>query len=162
VRRLGGVYPKNFVRGQRTIAGTMIFTLFNTHVLSDILDRSLSYYNTGRIDKDMYIDSTMLLDQLPPLDISLIFANEYGSISHMGLWGVEFASEGGTFSIEDMFSEVTVQYMARDLDPLRIFAQRELDDQGILLDELGGKYRALTASQLAKERRTVLRRNPFI
>lgn len=156
VRRLGSVYPKSFGRGQRTIAGTMIFTLFNTYVLSKLMEKSLHYYSTGQMDKDFYTDSTVLLDQLPPLDISLVAANEYGAISHMGLYGVEFVSDGGTFSIEDIFSEVTVQYVARDFDPLRVVGKRQLDDKGIV-----NKWTAKTASLLADDNAHLLRRNPF-
>ena len=135
----------------------MIFTLFNTHVLSELLEMNLSYYNTGQMrDKDFYTDTTVLIDQLPPLDISLLLANEYGSVSRMGLYGVEFLQEGGTFSIEDLFSEVTVQYVARDLDPMRILMQRDLDDKGVLKT-----FSPKTASQLNDENSTVLRRNPW-
>jgi len=157
IRTLGSVYPTTFVRGPRTIGGSMIFTIFNEHVLSNILDKSLRYYNTGNLDKDIYVDSTMMVDQLPPLDISIIFANEYGSVSHMGLWGVQFLQEGGTFSIEDIFSESPMQYVAQDIDPMRTVGQRELDDSGVI-----NKWRAQTASQLANDQGHLLRRNPWM
>lgn len=101
----------------------------------------------------------MLADQLPPLDISLIFANEYGAISHMMFYGVEFFQEGGTFSIEDIYSENVVQYIARDIDPMRIVEQRDIDGQGIT------KEWATTASKMLREKQILAhltRRNPFI
>jgi len=101
-----------------------------------------------------------LIDQLPPLDISLIFANEYGAISHMGIWGVEFMQEGATFSIEDIFSESVVQYVARDLDPMRLVSKREKNGQGV--DPTWSK----TASNLSYEKANlnahITRRNPYI
>jgi len=160
VRTLGSVYPRAYVRGPRTIGGYMIFTVFNQHALADILKLNLRLYNTGVSDHDKFQYTTALSDQLPPLDISLIFANEYGSISHMGLWGVEFLQEGGTFSIEDIFSENVIQYVARDIDPLRLVDRREVDGQGIR-EEWG-----VTASHLLgskqRENNTIYRRNQFI
>jgi len=156
VRTLGSVYPRGVTRGPRSIAGSMIFTYFNKHALSELLEAGLHYYSTGNIDKDIFLDSTMLLDQLPPLDISLVFANEYGAISHMGLWGIEFLQEGSTFSIEDVFSECVVQYIGRDFDPMRVSTTRELDDQGVTR-----KWVAKKASQLAQEKSALFRRDPW-
>ncbi len=161
VRTLGSVYPRSYTRGPRTISGTMIFTVFHQHVLSEIIDLNLGYYSTGTTDHDRHLYTTNLADQLPPLDISLVFANEYGAISHMGVWGVEFGQEGGTFSIEDIYSESVVQYYARDLDPMRLVHQRKLDHHGVT-DEW-----TKTASQLLKQRTSrldghLIRRNPYI
>lgn len=161
VRTLGSVYPRAYTRGPRSIAGSMIFTVFHEHVFHELMKLNLRYYNTGTSDFDRYAYTTMLSDQLPPLDISFVFANEYGSISHMGLYGVEFFQEGGTFSIEDIYTENTIQYVARDIDPMRIVDQREIDGQGIT------KQWTQTASDMLREKKvmsnaTVYRRNPFI
>lgn len=167
VRFLGSVYPRAYVRGPRTIAGSMIFTMFDKHAFQDILNWGLSPYSTGHVenDHDYYLDSTMLIDQLPPLDITLMFANEYGSTSYMNLYGVEFQSEGGTFSIEDLFSESVVQYVARDIDPIRDTLQRTTDQE---TNALSDKYKPKTASQLRREDfadqdlAIIKRRNPYI
>jgi len=160
VRTLGSVYPRGFVRGPRTIAGSMVFTVFHKHVLSDILALNLKFYNTGTSDHDKYLYTSNLPDQLPPLDISLVFANEYGSVSHMGIWGVEFVQEGVTFSIEDIFTENVVQYVARDLDPMRVVDKREVDGHGIREEW------STTASQLNRDKNfeedVNIRRNQFI
>jgi hypothetical protein len=167
IRFLGSVYPRAYVRGPRTIAGSMIFTMFDRHAFQDILDWGLSPYSTGHkeADHDYYRDTTMLIDQLPPLDITLMFANEFGSVSYMNLYGVEFQSEGGTFSIEDLFSESVVQYVARDIDPIRDTLKRETDVETNALTE---KYKPKTASQLRREEyadhemAVIKRRNPYI
>jgi len=161
VRSLGSVYARGFTRGGRTISGSMVFTVFYEHVLHEVLKLNLRYKNTGTTDTDPYLATTMIPDQLPPLDITLLFANEYGAISTMSLYGVEFFNEGGTFSIEDIYSETTMQYVARDLDPMRSVAQREIDNQGVSED-----WQA-TASDMLQEKRYVenghvYRRNPFI
>jgi hypothetical protein len=156
VRTLGSVYPKTYVRGPRTIGGSMVFTVFNQHVLAEILNVDVSAYNTGARDFDRYQYTTNLSDQLPPLDFTLLFANEYGAISYMGLYGVEFVQEGGTFSIEDIFSESVIQYVARDLDPLRGVMAANRGRNGI---QQGW---GMTASQLSNEQSVATRRNNFI
>jgi hypothetical protein len=164
VRTLGAVYPRGFTRGGRTIGGTMVFTMFHQHVLYEILKLNPKYYNTGTSDFDNFLYTTNLSDQLPPLDISLICANEYGMISYMGLYGVEFVQEGGTFSIEDIFSESVIQYVARDIDLLRPVEARAHNAQGVSNDYVA------TASGLLNEANSragdiegvAVRRNPFI
>jgi len=160
VRTLGSVYPRAYVRGPRTIGGSMVFTIFHQHVLHEILALNLGMFSTGTSDHDNFRYSTNLADQIPPIDISLIFANEYGAISHMGLWGVEFVQEGGTFSTEDIFSESQMQYVARDLDPMRLVNTRKTDGQGVTIAS------TKTASNLLYEQhdlnRHLTRRDPFI
>lgn len=155
VRTLGSVYPKTYVRGPRTIGGSMVFTIFHQHVLHELLDLDMRYYSTGTGDFDKYQYSTNLPDQLPPFDVTLLFANEYGAISYMGLYGIEFVQEGGTFSIEDIFSESVVQYVARDIDPLRTVMVADRNSQGITTT-----YK--TASSLSSEKDVARRRNMFI
>lgn len=120
VRAFGKVYPSGVCRGQRTIAGSMIFTVFQEHVLYELLDAHPS-------DFDATAFTSALLDQIPPMDITIVFANEYGYISRMALYGVEFVNEGQTMSIEDIITENAVNYIARDFDPLRAVGQRRLD-----------------------------------
>jgi hypothetical protein len=161
VRTLGSVYPRAFTRGPRTISGTMIFTVFYEHVFHELMKANLRYFNTGTSDYDRHLYTSMLPDQLPPIDISLICANEYGSISHMGIFGVEFFQEGGTFSIEDIYSEATVQYIARDLDPMRTVDRRTIDSHGVADTWTDTASDMLTSEDIGSAG-TVLRRNPFI
>lgn len=143
-----------------TIGGSMIFTVFHQHVLHELLALNLGMFSTGTSDHDNFRYSTNLADQVPPIDISLVFANEYGAISHMGIWGLEFVQEGGTFSIEDIFSESQVQYVARDLDPMRLVNSRKIDSQGVTTQW------TKTASNLLYEQQGLTehlrRRDPFI
>lgn len=116
VRALGYGYPRSFTRGPRTISGSLIFTVFNQHVLYEVMDR---------INQDTSRDtSTALIDQLPRFDITITFANEFGSASSMAIHGVELYSEGATMSIEDLLTENVVQYNAQDLTPMTRDADR--------------------------------------
>lgn len=157
VRFLGSVYPRGITRGPRSIAGTMIFTIFHEHVFHEIMALNLRQYNTGTSDYDKFTYTTMLIDQLPPVDISMVFANEYGAISHMGLFGVEFFQEGGTFSVQDIYSENVIHYIARDIDPMRLVSQRAIDGQG-MTDE----WSTTASDMLLDNSGHIKRRNPFI
>jgi hypothetical protein len=48
----------------------------------------------------------------------LIFHNEYGHKSIIRLYGVEFITEGQVHSINDLYTENTMQYVARDIDTM--------------------------------------------
>lgn len=161
VRTLGSVYPRAFTRGPRTVSGTMIFTVFYEHVLHEVMALNLRYHSTGTSDNDNYLQTTMLPDQLPPLDLTLIFANEYGAISTMGLYGVEFFQEGGTFSIEDLYTENVISYVARDIDPIRAVGQRKIDGQGVT-EAWKETASDMLRTKQAMQNGHIYRRNPFI
>lgn len=140
VRACGSVYPKAFTRGPREIAGSMVFTVFNEDVLYDLMEAHAS-------DFDGVSFTSALLDQLPPLDITVSFANEYGSVSRMGIYGVEFQADGQIMSIEDMITERTVNYVARDIDPMRSVATPKFDEVSAQL----GREQGVRASDLLLE-----------
>lgn len=132
IRTCGRVYPVSYSRGGRTVGGTIVFTVFNEHVLYELLEAHPS-------DFDAMSFSAALLDQMPPMDITIAFANEYGQLSRMGLLGVEFIAEGQVMSIEDIMTENTVHYVARDIDPMRSVAKRRLQDEtNIMVSEWTG------------------------
>ena len=132
VRSLGTVYPKGITRGPRSIAGSMIFTVFNKHVLYELLD-------VHPTDFDATAFTTAILDQLPPIDITVAFANEYGHVSRMAIYGVDFITDGQVMSIEDLFTENTVQYKALDFDPMRSVGSRKIDNVSNMLQKTMGK-----------------------
>lgn len=164
VRACGSVYPKGFTRGPRQIAGSLVFTVFNEHVLYEFLEAHSS-------DFDATAFTSALMDQLPPVDILLSFANEYGQVSRMTIYGVEFVNEGQTMSIEDILTENVVQFVARDYDPMRAVSQRELDKNSILVAQSQPKrasdllleedYKAFK-DNISPFERFSRRRNPFL
>ena len=91
----------------------MIFTIFNEHALSRLVRAMGNSRTYGERDTEL---STLLPDQLPPIDLTLVFANEYGSLSDLRLYGVEFVTDGQVFSIEDLLSESTMNFVCRDAD----------------------------------------------
>ncbi len=111
IRTLGHVNPRGFVKGARTIAGSMIFTQFNEYAFY----RIESYRKILSDNKGYYAP---LADMLPPFDIVFTFFNEYGLAAKMKIFGVTLVDEGGTMSIDDLITEQTYTYMARGLQPL--------------------------------------------
>jgi len=113
VRTLGRSYAKCYTAGQRTIAGSITFVVFNRDPFWEIL----KYLREDtQVPSDKY--STPVGDNIPPFNLILWFSNEYGHKSIMTLFGVEFTQEGQVHSINDIYSEKTVQYVARDYNIL--------------------------------------------
>jgi hypothetical protein len=110
VRACGYINAKGHARGSRTIAGTMVLTPFTV----DILYRFL-YNQTADISKDSFYVKP---DQLPPFDLTILFADELGNCSSRRLLGVDCVTDGTVYSTNDMFVEQTISYMATDFTPL--------------------------------------------
>lgn len=115
VRACGNSYAKGYTRGPRTIAGSMIFTVFHEHALAQLIRRMAKSTSYGERDPDI---SSLIADQLPPLDMTVVMANEYGQRSVFRLFGLEFVNDGVTYSIEDLLSENVITWVARDMDVL--------------------------------------------
>lgn len=112
VRIIGHVNPVGFIKGPRMISGSLIFTVFD-HYAFYRLQRSRQYIGAGMFP---------LADMLPPFDVVITFANEYGRLSKMKILGVTIVDEGGTMSIDDLITEQTFTYMARGIQPMVRFA----------------------------------------
>lgn len=110
VRTLGRTYAKSYVSGGATIAGSLVFTVFDTHVLDAVRREVVSEVQAAGGQ------SSPLTQQLPPFDITIFFQNEYGHSSYMRIYGVEISDEAQTHSINDIYSENVMQYVARDID----------------------------------------------
>lgn len=135
VRAWGYINPKGVARSGRTIAGTMVMTKFTADVLMGFLQAHV----IRETSKDSYY---MKVDQLPPFNLSLIFTNEYGYASYQRLLGVEFVTEGNVYSVQDMITEQTVTYLAKDFTPL-------------LPLNLSGFFNPAVASPASSKERTV-------
>ncbi len=120
VRTLGRVNPKGFTRGSRTIAGSLIFTIFDRNALWDIL-------TTNRNDPPDTPGHSPLIDQIPPIDITITFQNEMGYMAAMRIYGIEIVDEGQTMSIDDIITENVMSYIARDIT---VMAPSNLDSTG--------------------------------
>lgn len=59
------------------------------------------------------------VDQIPPFDITVIGANEYGATVSMRVLGVELLNEGTGVSVDDIMLEQQMTYVARAMSPWR-------------------------------------------
>ena len=133
VRSLGYSNPMGFVKGPRTIAGSLIFTQFNIYAFY-----RLQYFRR-LVNNGLF----PLADSLPPFDIVLSFGSEYGSFGSMKIFGVNIVDEGGTMSIEDLVIEQTYTFMARGIQPLMPTVPTGLQNIKFNYDEEGKNSRSV-------------------
>ena len=109
VRVIGSVNALDYVMGQRTIAGSLVFAVFDQHFATEMFK-----------DLEEATGKTFFLpDELPALDITITFANEYGRQSRMAIYGVRIINEGQVMSINDLYTENTYQFVATAMEPLK-------------------------------------------
>jgi hypothetical protein len=82
----------------------------------------------GGIASDQELASAWYVDQIPPFDVTLAAANEYGALSSMRIFGVELLNEGYGVSIDDIVSEQQFTYIARTLIGWTPIPSRALED----------------------------------
>jgi len=104
VRTLGRVSAKDYTRGQRTIAGSMNFAVFQSHELMDFLRKGQPNEN-----------NIVILDQLPKFNLMLVMINEYGGASILHLFGVTISTESQQTSVEDLALMNNVTFYAEDI-----------------------------------------------
>lgn len=109
VRVLGDMNMKGMVFGNRTIAGSMVFTVFDRHWAQQMTQEYLKAIGSS---------AHALMDEMPGFNITISMANEYGDVSRLALYGVSFVNEGQVMSIQDIYTENTYQFYAKDLDYL--------------------------------------------
>lgn len=107
VRTLGRSMPKGFTRGPRTIAGSLIFAVFDRRALWELSK-----------DRNNVTKRVAIADSLPGFDIILYFTNEYGHESTLALYNMQIIDEGQSHSVQDMYIENTMGYIAQDIDLL--------------------------------------------
>ena len=161
---MGSADPRSFSRGKRGIAGTLVFILFDRHVL---LSQLGGYEHSGglkfqsdkddirpefrpevtnvaggsglgailqgttgtspadtiqnqesslsSVGSDQELARAWYTDQIPPFDVTLAAANEYGALAVMRIFGVELLNEGSGVSIDDIVTEQQHTYVARSI-----------------------------------------------
>jgi hypothetical protein len=125
VRALKSINPRGFTRGCRTIAGSLIFTMFDRESLYAVENAVSSYYQqvntnystaTGNLPA---VIARMQADEVPPFDITITMVNEYGQSSLAKIIGVEIVTNGITAGIDDLILEEQMSYIALDYVPLQ-------------------------------------------
>lgn len=117
VRLVGSTSPAGFVKGPRTIAGSLIFTVFDQY----------AFYRSKTFKDAILAGVFPLSDMLPPFDVVISMVNEYGRFSKMAIKGITIVDEGQTMSVDDLVTEQTYTYMARSIVPLMNYTPPEFD-----------------------------------
>lgn len=108
VRVIGSMNALDYTMGPRTIAGSLVFAVFDQHFATEMFK-----------DLEQSTKKTFFLpDELPALDLTISFANEYGRVSRMAIYGVRIINEGQVMSVNDLYTENTYQFVANALEPL--------------------------------------------
>lgn len=76
--------------------------------------------NSELVSQEVDVQSSFpyYADQIPPFDVSITFANEYGQAAVRSIYGVELLNEGSGASMDDIVIEETMTFIARDLGPM--------------------------------------------
>lgn len=109
-----------FMLVHNTIAGTMIFNIFDEHPITAIYPHSFFPQDQEKPKNPQapVRESFIKPDQIPAFDITLILTNEYGYASIMTIFGVEIMDDGGGVGMNDLVNEEIIQYTAKDIDLL--------------------------------------------
>lgn len=110
-----------FAIGNKYVAGSMITTMFTNDELADFMNKYSRYYegvtttNSSDTFKEIH---TFMQDDLTEFTISIIFTSEYSSdATRVVLYDANFISNGQVMSIDDVITETTHQFVARDIRP---------------------------------------------
>lgn len=69
----------------------------------------------GPANFDQEVREPYYADQIPPFNITIVGANEYGAMSVMRIFGVEILNAGSGVSIDDLVLEQVYTYVAREM-----------------------------------------------
>lgn len=84
---------------------------------STVFEQENSFGNITDPRDDQQVVTPWYPDQIPPFDITLSAANEYGAAMQMRIYGVEFLNVGSGSSIDDLVLEEQCTYIARSIQP---------------------------------------------
>ena len=154
---MGRVDPLSFSRGKRGIAGTIITLMLDQHVIKStpfsdmrfVADNDEIYpsvadlnqaqdtrdleelgnvdFSAGDISDNYTVTSAWYVDQIPPFDVVIVAANEYGQAATMRIYGIEILNEGSGFSIDDIVIENQMTYVCRTILPWQKLGSWDFD-----------------------------------
>ena len=119
VEEVGSSMPVDHTRGQKTYAGTMVFTVFDKEPLANLLIHGLGKNFPGVDASSEYLS----FDQMLPFNIVIQASSELPTKRGLPqmlskiIVGVRFMTGGETISVDDFFLEQQHQYIARYISP---------------------------------------------
>lgn len=67
-------------------------------------------------------------DEVPPFDVTISFANEYGQMATLVIYGVEILNEQTTFSIDSVVTEKACTFVARRVEHMKSISKDGVRD----------------------------------
>lgn len=148
VRRLGERGISGVSRSLRTIAGSIVFLVLKDHPLRELAikdpanfypeligySRDLNYRGVGGISGFDVKDNKMvnkISSLISPFNIVLNYSTEVNvkdEIASLMIEGVEIVTEGIVTSVNDMVSEVVVQFIAQNVVTLTHSGSKNIND----------------------------------
>jgi hypothetical protein len=98
--------------------------------VGDLTGVNTAMFNPGDLGDNFTVHAPWYVDQVPPFDIVVIAANEYGKAATMRIYGVEILNEGSGFSIDDIVIENQMTYVCRTILPWRSLGSWDLSMSG--------------------------------
>jgi len=130
VRRLGEFVARDYTKGARTVAGTIVLINFDRAAFYELLH--------GKNIYGAYGDQIGMSDEIPPFDIMLMFSEEnkgrhsvsfpsnvkdtedrVAAFSKMWIRGVRLVDEGSVTGTDEAYMETSFQYVAEEVDYLK-------------------------------------------
>lgn len=125
VRRLGHAAPIGFTGNIRSIAGSLIFVVVREHPLRKVMQKFKRFKKhvddektqKGFEQSEDVFNAGMIL----PFNLMLMYKNEVDKLgAGIRINNVEFISEGIVTSVNDMVTEVVLQFVATEIDQLEL------------------------------------------
>ena len=146
VRTIGRSHALGYTKGARTVAGSLVFNSLQENEL-------LSFFgDTGRELRDGNIKhlNKVMLDQIDPFNVILIFANEFGGNSIMQLFNVELNSENQRMSVHDLVIQNNINFYATDIIPMQDTGNLFSSTSDMLHGLIKADYQSRKDSSLSK------------
>lgn len=123
VRRLGHASPVGFVGNVRSIAGSLIFIVVDEHPLASVMRNFKllkKHFDDDSTQKSYHQNGDVFnAGMIPSFNLMLLYKNEVDSKgAGLRVNNLEFISEGVVTSVNDIVSEVVLQFVATDIDQL--------------------------------------------
>jgi len=125
VRRLGHAAPVGFTGNIRSIAGSLIFVVVREHPLREVMQkfRRFSKHVDDDATQEGFAQSRDVFNagMILPFNLMLLYKNEVDKQgAGIRINNVEFISEGIVTSVNDMVTEVVLQFVATEIDQLEL------------------------------------------
>lgn len=120
------LYLANRYEIQESLAYTRVYDLAAANgllAMSSFVDTGIATadgnFGPIAVTIDKVLASPRYVDEIPPFDIVITMANEYGHIAQKSIIGVEILNVGSGFSVDSMSIDEAMTYVAREITPTR-------------------------------------------